>query len=298
MKKIQSEIKNIKEITWIGLVLNLLLSALKMFAGYFGNSQAVFADGIHSLSDLSTDVAVLIGVNYWSQPPDVQHPHGHKRIETIITAMIGILLFLVGMGLIYNAIITFFENGTNAPSYIALIAALISIISKEILYRWTLFVGQKHNSSAVIANAWHHRSDSLSSIPAAIAVLGSIIFKDLYYLDNIGAIIVSAFILQAAWEIANPAFSELTDKGAPEEFYDEIEKIALSVNEIIEIHKCRTRYLGSKLQLDLHVVINGELTVRQAHDITLQLERKLHKKCPIIGDILIHTEPDEEKIRK
>ena len=159
------QVYQVKVVTWIGMLVNILLSIFKIIAGYFGRSQTILADGFHSLSDTASDVAIIVGVSYWCAPPDESHPHGHQRIETIITQFIGIGLLVVAVGISYKAIVTLHEMHSKPPDMIALIAALVSIFSKEVLYHWTVFVGKRIQSSSVVANAWHHRSDAFSSIP-------------------------------------------------------------------------------------------------------------------------------------
>ncbi|HNZ53414.1 MAG TPA: cation diffusion facilitator family transporter, partial [bacterium] len=176
----------IKKVTLIGMVINIVLSAVKFAAGVFGNSQALIADAFHSLSDCVTDVAVIIGSTYWSAPPDESHPHGHRRIETVITAFIGLALAAVAFGMGWNAVSTMTDEYNKPPEMIAFIAAVISIIVKEGLYQWTAIAGKKIRSQAMIANAWHHRSDAFSSIPAAIAVIAAIIFPGFGFIDHAG----------------------------------------------------------------------------------------------------------------
>ena len=199
------QIRQVKLVTWTGMLVNVLLSVFKIVAGYFGRSQTILADGFHSLSDTVTDIAIIVGVKYWCAPPDETHPHGHRRIETIITQFIGLVLAAVAVGISYRAIVTLHEMHSRPPEMIALIAGLVSIVSKEAIYQWTVFVSKKIRSSAVAANAWHHRSDAFSSIPAVIAVGVARIFPSWSFVDHVGAIIVSLFILQAAWKIVWPS---------------------------------------------------------------------------------------------
>ncbi len=276
-----------------GLAVNLLVSALKLVAGIAGSSQAVVADALHSLSDSATDVALLVGVQYWSKPPDAEHPHGHRRIETLVTTVIGAVLAGVAVVLTYNAIVTLYERHATPPGWIAFGAAAVSIVVKEILYRWTARVGRRIKSSAVIANAWHHRSDAMSSIPAAAAVAGAAISPDWSFLDHLGAVVVSFFILQAAWGIAKPALGQLIDTGAPTAAKDEIEAIALRVEGVRQVHAVRTRFMGSALQVDLHVKVDPELTVRAGHDISETVKAQLLSQGPDIVDVVVHLEPHE-----
>jgi len=262
-------------VTWIGLGINMLLFVFKLFAGIVGRSQVVVADAIHSLSDSSTDVAIVIGVRYWSQPPDECHPHGHRRIETVITAFIALALGAVGLGLAWNGLVTLQEQHREPPGWIAFIAAVVSIVTKEILYRWTIAVGRRIRSQAMIANAWHHRSDALSSIPAALAVAGAAIHPSWSFLDHVGAVVVSLFILQAAWKLGWPALQQLIDSGAPRADREQIRTIALDTESVIAVHSIRTRHIGSGLQVDLHVLVDGTMTVRAGHDVSHEVKRRL-----------------------
>jgi len=285
------QIRQVKLVTWVGMLVNILLSIFKIVAGYFGRSQTILADGFHSLSDTVTDVAIIVGVKYWCAPPDETHPHGHRRIETIITQFIGLALAAVAVGISYRAIVTLHEMHSQPPEMIALIAGLVSIASKEAIYRWTVFVGKKIRSSAVVANAWHHRSDAFSSIPAVIAVGVARIFPSWSFVDHIGAIVVSLFILQAAWKIVWPSLKELADTGASPELINEIESIILSTGGVISVHKIRTRKIGHGYQVDLHIQVDGGITVVEGHNIAEETKANLIRKGPNILDVIVHLEP-------
>ena len=282
----------IKRVTAVGLAANFILTVLKILAGYFGKSQTVIADGIHSLSDSVTDIAVIIGSSLWSAPPDESHPHGHRRIETFITAIIGVALLVVAFGIAKNAVETIAEPD-ETPSWIAFAAAVLSIVVKEILYQYTNHFGKKLKSSAVIANAWHHRSDAISSLPAALAVIISMKLPDYPYIDNIGAMVVSLFIVWTAFKISWSAILELTDAGADKVACESIECAAKGVSGVKSIHKCRTRKYGSGIQVDLHIQVDPDITVREGHKIGHKVEDELFKNHDII-DVVVHVEPYEE----
>ena len=273
------------------MLVNVLLSVFKILAGYFGRSQTILADGFHSLSDTVTDIAIIVGVKYWCAPPDATHPHGHQRIETIITQFIGLALAAVAVGISYRAIVTLHEMHSQPPKMIALVAGFVSIVSKEAIYQWTVFVGKKIRSSAVVANAWHHRSDALSSIPAVIAVGVARIFPSWSFVDHVGAIIVSLFILQAAWKIVWPSLKELADTGASPELIKEIENIILSTRGVISVHKIRTRKIGHGYQVDLHIQVNGRITVVEGHNIAEETKINLIRKGSNLLDVIVHFEP-------
>lgn len=289
----KKNIDEIKKVSVVGLIANIMLSALKIVAGIIGNSQAVVADGIHSISDSVTDVAVIIGATYWSAPPDDDHPHGHGRIETAVTVFIGFVLVAIAGGLGWNAVANLFEKRTEPIGEIAFYAAIISIVVKEILYRWNISVGKRLKCKALIANAWHHRSDALSSVPAAIAVIVVKIYPDAGYIDKIGAVIVCGFIFYTAFKIVWPALRELTDAGVSESERLNIENTAKEVPGVQDVHKCRTRFVGSGVQVDLHVLVDPGMSVRDGHDVSSNVKNTLIEKCPDIVDVIVHLEPDE-----
>ena len=289
--------EQIRRITVVGLVVNLSLSAIKFSLGIIGRSHAVVADAVHSLSDMGTDLLVLFGVKFWSAPADKRHPYGHQRLETVVTLCISFLLAAVAFGIGGDAIRRLGgDTGKCPPLSIALLGPLLSIISKEILFRQTRKVGQKIHSSALIANAWHHRSDALSSIPALVAVTVASTNPKWAFLDPLGALVVSILILKVVWDIASPALSELMDHGACQEDLDQIEKLSHSVDGVRSIHRLRTRRVGSGWFLDLHVIVDGDMTVREGHDIATALQHRLLEDGPSVADVTVHVEPPEESL--
>lgn len=281
----------VSRITWIGLWTNLALATIKVVAGTLGHSRAVVADGIHSLSDLATDVAVLVGVRFWSAPADDNHPHGHKRVETMVAVVIGIVLASAAVGIAWDAIAAMNEGQRQKRGLIALGAALLSIVANEVLYRWTLREGKRLNSLALEANAWHHRTDALSSIPAALAVGLAWFIPSWGLADLIGALIVAVFILYAAWGICRPALETLMDKGADTETRQKLEDVVCSVQGVKDVHSLRTRYLGSSLQVDMHIRVDGRITVDEGHNVALGVEKALYALGPHIVDVLVHVDP-------
>ena len=283
----------VRRVTWFGFIINILLSGLKFAAGIVGQSQAVVADAVHSLTDTTTDLAVIAGSHYWSRPPDDSHPYGHRRLETLITAFIGLMLAAAGIGIGWEAVSTLHEHHSAPPSWIALGAALLSIIVKEALYRWTAVAGKKIRSPALAANAWHHRSDAISSLPVVVTVGGAFIFPTWSFLDHVGAVIVSIFILHAATKIIWPAARELVDTGAPTEIQNKIAQISCSHRGVLEIHKVRTRYISSSLQVDMHIVVDGSITVREGHAIADAVESHIMSEIPEVVDVVIHVDPPD-----
>jgi len=276
---------------WVGMVCNLGLAVIKLAAGIVGHSHALVADAVHSLTDLVTDVAVIIGVGAWSKPADDRHPHGHGRIETIITVMIGSLLAAVAVGIFWDALLGNEHDPTGPPTVVALIAALASIVTKETLFWWTRAVGTRVNSQALVANAWHHRSDALSSIPAAIAVAVAVVKPGWAVVDRIGAVVVCVFIFHAGWRIVSPAIAQLVDAAAPEVDRQRIEQIALAVGGVISAHALRTRYVGPELAVDLHVEVDASLSVGAGYEIGQEVRRQLIADGPNVIDALVQVEP-------
>ncbi len=307
--------KEISFVTWVGTIVNIILAAVKGAFGYLANSKVLIADAIHSLSDLVTDIAILVGVKYWSAPPDSEHPYGHGKIETLITFLIGAALAFVGITMGCGAISTFFNIVIldKAPPtitidtmmFLALAAAVFSIISKEILYRWTVKKGIKIGSSAVIANAWHHRSDALSSIPPAVAIGGVIIGSDMgydfWFLDPVGTLIVCYMLLHAAWDIAGPSLYALIDTSANRRVSTSIFIETRKIPEVVTTHKIRTNYIGmDAIKVDLHVLVNRDLSVLKGHLIADEVEKnlinmKIENDKTRILDVVVHIEPATEK---
>ncbi|MGA1824819.1 MAG: cation diffusion facilitator family transporter [bacterium] len=285
--------RDVQRITWIGLAVNVVLSVLKFIVGILGASQAVIADAVHSLSDMATDIAVLFGVIYWSAPADEEHPFGHSRIEAIITAIIGFVLLFMAFGIGYRALCSIRGAYLKQPTWIAIVGPFISIICKEILYHWTVSIGKRVKSSAVIANAWHHRSDAFSSIPALIAVGAAAINPKWAFVDHVGAFIVSLFIIKIAYDIITPAFSELSDAGASKIERAKIESLVLNIHGVHAVHAIRTRKFGSGFLVDLHILVDGEISVRKGHTISEDVKKELIKNGPEILDVVVHIEPDE-----
>lgn len=291
-------LRQVQKVTVWGLLVNLALSAIKFVFGILGNSQALVADGVHSLSDSTTDIAVIVGARFWTQPADEDHPHGHGRIETMITFFIGVVLAIVGFLIAFRALQTIGMDHRSAPGWIVFAAACISMVSKEILYRWTMVVGKRVKSSALMANAWHHRSDGFSSLPVAIAVLGTKIQPEWFFLDHIGAIIVAVLIIQAAWKIFWPALKQLADTAASEEERRNLITLARAVEGVKDVHALRTRHVGPGLQTDLHVLVDPNLSVSKGHIIAGKVKRKLLDDGSDVVDVLVHIEPYEDKFKK
>ena len=285
--------KQQKQITWIGLIANIILAIIKYFLGVWGQSQALIADAFHSVSDLVTDISILMGIRYWNAPPDDNHAYGHHKVEAFVTLFIGLILLGTAIAIGYQATILLIEQQFHKPRAIAIYGAVISILLKEGLYQWTRHIGQQTKSQALIANAWHHRSDALSSIPVLITVSLASIWPKLNYLDQIGAILVSLFIINTAWKIIAPTFLELTDGGSSIELRNEIRSISMQVTGVKAVHAIRNRKVGTNHFVDLHIMVDPEISVRLGHEIARTVKRKLQENSPDIGDVIVHLEPFE-----
>jgi cation diffusion facilitator family transporter len=282
----------VRRVTWTGLVVNLILSALKFAGGVVGRSQAVVADAVHSVSDATTDVAILVGSQYWTKPADATHPHGHRRVETLVTIAIGMVLVVVATGLLWNAVATLRQPHESPPGPVALFATLVSILAKEILYRWTVAAGRRVRSMPLIANAWHHRSDAFSSVPALLAVGGAMIHPAWYFLDHVGAVVISLFIYHAAFKIVFPEMGKLVDSAAPQETTAQIRGICLETAGVKHVHRIRTRYVGSsRIAVDLHIKVEPSVSVRVGHEISEKVKEQLLLRGPDIADVVVHLEP-------
>lgn len=286
--------KIVRRVTLGGLFVNIGLSGFKFAAGIMGDSQALVADAIHSLSDGVTDVAVIAGSYFWSKPADECHPYGHKRIETFVTMTIGIVLLAAGIGIGWDAVHCIRNGMKSSPGLIALAAAFVSIVCKELVYQWTAARGRKVKSPALTANAWHHRLDAISSVPAVAAIAGAMAFPSMRYLDQVGAVVVSVFIMHASIKIILPGFREFFETGAPIEVNEKIRDIVYGNSAVRQVHKIRTRYVSSSLFVDLHIIVDGGMTVREGHNIAENVRRRLLNEGPDIVDAVIHVEPCED----
>lgn len=274
----------------------MLLIVLKLFAGIMGRSAAMTADAIHSVTDFATDVIVLLFVKIAGKPGDEGHRYGHGKYETFAAMVIGIILAGAGVMLGINgaALVIDALHGRELeqPRMIALIVAVASILSKEWLYRYTARVGRQEKSDAVIANAWHHRSDAISSLGTLIGVAGAMFLGAQWrILDPLAAIVVSIFIIKAGYDIFRPAMSELMESALPADQQQEISRIILSVDGINRIHNLRTRKVGNNIAIDLHAKMDGNISLRHAHEIASEAERRIRAAFGPDTYINIHMEP-------
>ena len=288
--------REIYKVTIVGSVVNFVLLLFKFFAGIVGHSAAMLADAVHSLSDFVTDIIVLVFVRISSKPEDEGHDYGHGKYETLATAIIGICLFVVGLGILWNGTQSIWQvvqgNTLPEPGMLALWAAIISVVSKEALYQYTALRGRKLNSQAVVANAWHHRSDAFSSIGTMAGIGGAILLGDEWrVLDPIAAVIVSFFILKVSVKLLVPSMNELLEKSLPAEEENRINEIVLSYPGVTAPHHLRTRRIGNNRSIDLHVRMDGKLTLEEAHRRATVIEQRLRAEFGKGTYISIHVEP-------
>lgn len=288
--------KEIYKLTLWGSLVNFLLLVFKFVAGFVGNSAAMIADAVHSLSDFITDIIVILFVRVSSMPKDENHHYGHGKYETLATAIIGVVLFAVGVGILVNAveaIIDFFHGKElAAPNIWALGAAAVSIVFKEALYQYTVYKGKNLNSNAVMANAWHHRSDALSSIGTLLGISGAMFLGEKWrVLDPIAAFLVSIFILKVAIELTKASLEELLEKSLPKKTQEKILNIIHSFPEVKSPHNLRTRHIGSNIAIEFHIRMDGNLSLNEVHEITKRMENALKAEFGPLTHIGIHMEP-------
>lgn len=288
--------KEIYKVTLWGGAVNLLLLVFKFVAGVTAHSSAMIADAVHSLSDFVTDIVVIAFVRISGKPQDEDHEYGHGKYETFATALIGAALLFVGVGIFADSAsgIVGFMRGERleAPGMLAFVAALVSVLSKEAVYRYTVIKGRRLNSKAVIANAWHHRSDALSSIGTMAGIGGAIFLGDSWrVLDPLAALVVSLFVIRVAWQLVKPSIDELLEKSLPKEMEDRITAVILSFKGVRSPHHLRTRYIGNTIAIEVHIRLDGSMTLNEAHDITKGIEAALKEKFGERTHIGIHMEP-------
>ena len=293
--------RELMRITFVGSVGNLILLLFKFVAGIWGHSSAMLADAVHSLSDFVTDVVVIVFVNISSKPKDAGHDYGHGKYETLATSIIGLALLVVGASLFWDSLHKVFDywvlgEPLESPGWIALMAALVSILIKELLFQITYRVGKRQNSQAVIANAWHHRSDALSSIGTTLGIGGAILLgPDWYVLDPLAAMVVSVFIVKVSLELMIPAINDLLEQSLPKEVENEILSIISENPKVKEPHNLRTRRIGNDFAIEVHIRVDGDMSVREAHALTKEIERKLYQKYGNTTHVVIHVEPFRPK---
>lgn len=292
--------KEIYKVTIIGTLVNAMLIVLKLLAGIFGRSSAMLADAVHSLSDFITDVLVIVFVRIAGKPSDKDHDYGHGKYETLGTLIIGFFLAIAGIGLMISGIGKIIGSIRGellpSPAMFTLVIAFVSIILKEWLYRFTVSKGRRLDSKAVIANAWHHRSDAISSIGTLIGIGGAMALGGGWrILDPIAAVVVSIFIIKSGYDITRPCLNELLEASLPDEQEHEIISTINSVEGIEGVHRLRTRRIGNAVAIDIHALMDGRQTLSNAHNKASEAERVLRGRFGSNAIINIHMEPVDKK---
>ena len=288
--------RGIYKVTIVGGILNILLVTFKFIAGIVGNSAAMIADAAHSLSDFITDVIVIIFVRISNKPKDKSHDYGHGKFETFATLLIGVILLVVGVGIAWNGTSDIISviNGTTleSPGMIALVAAIVSIVSKEALYWYTVINARRFKSDVLKANAWHHRSDGLTSIATTIGIGGSILLGAKWtILDPLAALFVSIFIIVMAIKLMKPSLDELLERSLSEEVENEIISIVETFNEVCDLHNLHTRKIGNNNAIEFHIRMAGETSLDKSHSLVTKIEEKLKERYGSKTHVIIHMEP-------
>lgn len=288
--------QEISRVTLVGSVVNLLLVGVKAVAGIVGHSAAMISDAVHSLSDFVTDIVVLIFVRISGRPQDEDHDYGHGKYETLATLLIGLALAAAAIGIVVSGAtkLAHWLQGEQLPSpgKLALWAALISIVTKEILYQYTRIKGRRFDSPALEANAWHHRSDALSSIGAAIGIGGAILLGPRWaVLDPLASIVVGAMLVKVAWDLLGPSFGELTDSSLPAATEQEMLDLIRTVPGVEDPHNLRTRRIGKRIAAEVHIRLDGGLTLAEAHEKASEVEQLFKARFGRDSHIIVHMEP-------
>lgn len=289
-------VKEIAKVTLKGSIVNLLLVCVKVAAGIAGHSAAMVSDAVHSLSDLLTDFVVLAFVRVSGRPKDASHDYGHGKFETMASLLIGIFLAAAAIGIVVSGAVKLSSwlqgEDIPAPGRMALWAALLSIAAKELLFRYTDAKGRKLDSPALRANAWHHRSDALSSIGAAIGIAGALLLGDRWtVLDPLASIVIGAMLVKVAWDMLGPSFGELTDSSLPAETEQEIIGMIRDIPGIFEPHNLRTRRIGRLIAAEVHIRLDGNQSLSEAHEKASEVERRFKERFGRESHIIVHMEP-------
>ncbi|SEV84860.1 cation diffusion facilitator family transporter [Prevotella sp. khp7] len=288
--------KEIYKVTLVGGAVNVILLLFKFVAGILGHSAAMVADAVHSLSDFVTDIIVLVFVHISGKPKDKSHDYGHGKYETLAMTMIGVALLAVAIGILYHGTmkIIAWTNGSKleAPGILALWAALISIVLKEAVYHYSMIKARKLNSPAVEANAWHHRSDALSSVGTSVGIGGAIFLGQQWtVLDPVASVIVGVFIIKVAADLLRNGIGDLMEQSLPDCVEDEILQLAASIPGVADPHDLRTRRIGNHYAIELHILMDGDITLNEAHDKASEVEDVLRERYGEDTHVAVHVEP-------
>jgi len=284
-----------RSVTLVGVLVNAFLILFKFLAGIFGQSQALIADAVHSISDLFTDFVVLLGLRMGRKAPDERHHFGHARIETLASAIVGLALIATALCLGIKAIWNIYHHTEYHPTWLALVGAAVSIALKEALYHYTIHIGRRIKSSAIVANAWHQRSDALSSVAVLLGVAGARIKPSWHILDSFAALLVSFFIVKVGLEILWNTLPEFTDIAPQPEILNKITDCIQTVEGVIDMHDLRVRTSGGLYQMETHIVVDGQLSVAEGHRIAKAVESCLAEEIADVDRVIVHVDPAMEE---
>jgi cation diffusion facilitator family transporter len=283
-----------KKVTLIGAVFNAFLGIAKLIGGFLFHSHALIADGVHSFSDLITDIMVLFASKYGSLGADESHPYGHQRIETAATLFLSLLLSLAGVGIAWDAIDELLHATTTTPGWLSLPIICASILINEGLFHYTHYVGKKINSSLIIANAWHHRSDAASSLVVLLGIIGSL--AGYGYLDSVAAVIVGLLIIKMGLDLGWNSVKELVDTAVNPELLAQIEQVIQAVHGVEKIHQLRSRSMGNDVLIDVHIMVSPKISVSEGHYIAQHVHHALIKQIPKVNDVIVHVDPEDDEL--
>ena len=281
------------QVTKTGAVINIGLVILKIVLGYLGHSRALLADGLHSMTDLVSDAAVMIGIVLGSRPRDDSHHYGHGKVEILAEMVLGLILVMAGLFIIFDSVKTLFIADTPVPSSFVLPAAAISIVSKEWLYRVTVRLGKKHDMPSLIANAWHHRSDAFTSVGVLVGVALAVYFPKLAVADALVGFVVAVLIIRIGADIGWKSSLRIIDTAPGEDYEVRIEGMILDVPGALSVREMKLRYVGNMIAVEAHVGMDPGISVREGHDIASLVKRSVMEKDARIFDVLVHVEPEE-----
>lgn len=290
----QTRYKYARKVTVIGAIVNAFLGAIKIIGGLLFHSHALIADGIHSFSDLFTDLMVLIASKYGSQEADHSHPYGHQRFETAATLLLSLFLILAGAGIAWDAFYELLYEHADVPGFLALPIALISILANEMLYHYTHYIGKYIGSTLIIANAWHHRSDAASSVVVTVGLIGSL--AGYLYLDAIAAIIVAFMIIKMGWSYGWNSVKELVDTAVEPQKLARIKDTIQHIDGVERIHQLRSRSMGGDVFVDVHILVSPYISVSEGHYIAQHVHHLLVDKMKEVKDVTVHVDPEDDEL--
>ena len=279
------------KVSFISIIINVILTVFKIIAGVIGRSSAMLSDAVHSLSDVISTIVVIIGVKLSYKEADAEHPYGHEKLECVAAILLATILFIVGFSIGYQGIIDIINKNYNVviPGFLALIAAILSIIIKEAMYWYTRYYAKKINSGALMADAWHHRSDALSSIGSFIGIGASILGYPIF--DSIAAIVICLFILKAAYDIFKDAINKMIDKSCDADTIKKMQELIIEDESVLSVDCLMTRLFGNKIYVDVEISADGNITLQQAHDIAHEVHDKIEHEFPDVKHCMVHVNP-------